>query len=248
MDVGQFDHSLFATAIPTSYAAQKCLQLRHNRQHLIRLSGSSETMIKIGFSAILGRRCFSFGFSRFNDVQIPVIEDQSDQQFTLSLDVTARRLCIRDTSHQGIWTSWARERAFPLANGKSTFVTSSPQDHPHDPGCLSFSIQVRDLMSEAFDGYFIAYAASINRPEESGVCLSSDQRCVGEIEDTHQSEPIILSTFQSFVTQQSNNIDVREGKPGPQSSIATASSSILLASHRMTSWIQRLAPMLHNCT
>ena len=176
MDIDFPCGQVFAAVAPVSTDAEQALGLRHNYRHLVLESellnrppssgGRNGRLIRLDFTSLLGRRCFSFGSSRSSNIQLPKADDICPQHFILFFDLCTQLLCIKDTSLHGIWLSSLQTEQLPPRHLHNITVplTSSMQLQFGDFNRFHFRLILakRTLATESlFANQFAMYARSI---------------------------------------------------------------------------------------
>ena len=103
----------FAFLIPISVDAKKTLKLHvdlalleHSEPHRpISLGFAGESVAKLDYALIFGRRCLSFASSHADQVHFLPADDIDRHHFILHFDMSTPALLLTDTSAQGIWVT-----------------------------------------------------------------------------------------------------------------------------------------------
>jgi hypothetical protein len=152
--------ALLATLYPETPAAQHALYHRRNKRHLKLSPARSNPSLVLNLSAILGRRCISFGASRLNDVQLTA-NGLSPREFVILLDYSSRKLCIKDMSSTGGTQIVTSSTDAPLRLTPGVPVPLSLTSTIVLGGQVRFRINSEDLKSAAYNSTFTMYTASL---------------------------------------------------------------------------------------
>jgi hypothetical protein len=117
MDFGSGHANVFAVLFPISTSAHESVAQNHNarlsdwannilpQSHSIIKQYKDSRLFKLPFAALRGRRCFTFGSSRYKDYHLPKSDDISKLHFALFFNPIGGALCIRNASLCGTWIS-----------------------------------------------------------------------------------------------------------------------------------------------
>jgi hypothetical protein len=217
MDFGSVHADIFAVLLPITEPARETVALNHNARlserasnillpsHFIAEQFKDQRLIKLPFAAIRGRRCFTFGSSRYKDYHLPKSDDISRLHFVLSFNSSCGSLHIRNASSYGTWISEG-----PSNSTLTKCADEAPQRaFPVTRICLGYDQRLEFLLilnlpsiAGAFHEHLARYFHSIGRMSPVSASTSPRKRCAT---DVHESTKVAAKPRKRLCTMIQGN-------------------------------------------